>query len=304
MTVALVTGGAGFIGSNLVDLLVEEDYSVHVLDNLMTGKEKNVPTEVKFIKGDIRNPDDVQKAIKDVEIIFHFAAQASVSVSMKDPLLDANVNTVGTLNLLKQAKESEVDQFVFSSTGGAIYGEPMNLPVSESHPEQPISVYGTSKLSAEKYILLYQKLGLKSSILRFANVYGPRQDPFGEAGVISIFLNKIKANKPLQVFGDGSSSRDYVFVKDVARATIDISKRPYEKPLNLGSGKETLLNELIEEIKRVVARSVDVNYGPERAGDVDRIYLDSSSLENHLNWKAETSLNEGLKEVWKWLNES
>lgn len=304
MTKVLVTGGAGFIGSNLVDLLLEEGYSVNVLDNLATGKLSNVSKQATFMKGDIRDKKIVKQALNSIEIIYHFAAQASVSVSMKDPLFDSEVNTLGTLTLLEQAKNSEVDLFVFASTGGAIYGEPNTLPVNENHSERPISVYGTSKLAAEEYVQLYQKLGLKSSILRFANVYGPRQDPFGEAGVISIFLNSIKKNQPLHVFGDGSSSRDYVFVKDVARATLDISKKPFSHhPLNLGSGKETLMKDLIEEIKNVVSRPIDVVYGPERAGDVHRIYLDSSNLENHLNWKTKTSLDDGLSKVWQWLNQ-
>ena len=302
MTEVLVTGGAGFIGSNLVDLLLKEGYTVNVIDDLSTGKKENLSSKVNFIRGDIRNEQDIKRALNDVEIVFHLAAQASVAVSMKNPLLDVNVNTVGTLNLLETAFKREVDQLVFASTGGAIYGEPNEIPVAESHPEQPISVYGTSKLAAEKYIQLYQRLGLKSSILRLANVYGPRQDPFGEAGVISIFLNNVKAKQPLHVFGDGSSSRDYIYVQDVARAMIAITKKPNDKPLNLGSGKETVLNDLIKEIKSVVNLPVEVVYGPERHGDVYRIYLDSSKLENHLNWKSETSLNEGLKNVWNWIN--
>lgn len=301
LTVALVTGGAGFIGSNLVDLLLEEGYTLKVLDNLSTGKEINLTSKVELIKGDITNSEDIANAVKNVSVIFHLAAQASVAVSMKKPLLDAKVNTLGTLALLKEAHQKEVDQFVFSSTGGAIYGEPETVPVPESHPEHPVSVYGTSKLAAEKYIKFYQGQGLNSSILRFANVYGPRQDPFGEAGVISIFLNAVKEKKPLQVFGDGSSSRDYVFVKDVARAAIDISKKQFAAPLNLGSGKEIGMNELIDVIKEVVGEKIEVNYGPKRAGDVEKIFLDSSALEKHLGWKAETSLLEGMKEVWKWM---
>ena len=302
MTKILVTGGAGFIGSNLVDLLLENEFEVTVIDNLSTGKVQNLPPKVNLIKGDIRDLNTVKNSIKGVETVFHFAAQASVAVSMKEPLLDASVNTLGTLNLLNESQKSEVDHFIFSSTGGAIYGEPQLIPPSETSAEEPISIYGTSKLAAEKYIKFYEKLGLNCSILRFANVYGPRQDPNGEAGVISIFLNAIKKAKPVNVFGDGSSSRDYVFVKDIASVALKIMNNPHPEPLNVGSGKETTMNELIQSIEKVVKKKIQVNYGDERKGDVKNIYLNCSKLKQHLGFLPETSLEEGLGEVWKWIN--
>lgn len=304
MTKVLVTGGAGFIGSNLVDLLLENDYSVAVLDNLSSGKKENVSKRAQFLKGDITDKKIVETALKDTEIIFHFAAQASVAVSMKEPLLDANINTIGTLNLLQEAHKSEIDHFIFSSTGGAIYGEPASIPPSEASSEEPISIYGTSKLAAEKYIKLYEKLGLTCSILRFANVYGPRQDPNGEAGVISIFLNAIKHGKPLHVFGDGSSSRDYVFVRDIAKIAIEIIGKPSPNPINVGSGGETVINELIEKVKKVVNKKFEIIYEAERKGDVKNIYLDCSRLKQHLGWVPQTPLEEGLSEVWNWINTS
>lgn len=302
MTVALVTGGAGFIGSNLVDLLLEEGFEVKVIDDLSSGKTKNVPKGVEFIKGSITNPEDVKFALKNVDTVFHFAAQASVSVSMKKPILDARVNTLGTLQLLSLSQRNEVNQFIFASTGGAIYGEPNETPVPETHSETPISVYGTSKLAAEKYIKFYQTQGLSCSILRFANVYGPRQDPFGEAGVISIFLNAVKEKRPLNVFGDGSSSRDYVYVQDVAEAAVALSKQPFPNPLNVGSGQQTLMNELIDVIKDVVGHDIKVNYGPEREGDVYRIYLDSGKISKELGWTPKVSLHDGIQHVWDWMN--
>lgn len=304
MTKVLVTGGAGFIGSNLVDMLIENDFEVSILDNLSSGKMANVPKGVHLLKGDICDKNTVHNALKDVEVVFHLAAQASVAVSMKDPLLDTEVNTKGTVTLLDEAKRSEVDQFIFSSTGGAIYGEPESIPPTELSPEEPISVYGTSKLAAEKYISLYQKLGLSSSILRFANVYGPRQDPHGEAGVISIFMNNIKQGKPIYVFGDGSSSRDYVFVRDIAKIAIEMISKPHAKPINVGSGKETILNTLIKTMETIVGKKIEVVYTKKRAGDVDNIFLDCSLLNKHLGWIPSTPLEEGLSEVWKWMGAS
>lgn len=304
MTKVLVTGGAGFIGSNLVDMLLENDFEVSVLDNLSSGKITNLPKDIQFINGDICNKETVHNALNDIEVVFHLAAQASVAVSMKEPLLDTEVNTKGTVTLLDEAIRSEVDQFVFSSTGGAIYGEPESIPPNELSPEEPISVYGTSKLAAEKYISLYQKLGLSSSILRFANVYGPRQDPHGEAGVVSIFMNNIKQGKPIYVFGDGSSSRDYVFVKDVAKVAIEMISKPHAKPLNVGSGKETVLNVLIKTMETIVGKKIEVVYTDKRAGDVDNIFLDCSLLNKHLGWIPSTSLQEGLSEVWNWITKS
>ena len=243
----------------------------------------------------------MKNSLKDVQIVYHFAAQASVAVSMKEPILDATVNTIGTLNLLNQSFTSEIDHFIFSSTGGAIYGEPMSIPPNESSPEEPISIYGTSKLAAEKYIKFYEKLGLKSSILRFANVYGPRQDPFGEAGVISIFLNNIKNNKPVYVFGDGTSSRDYIYVKDITKVAIKVLQKPAPEPVNVGSGKEVLLNDLIKIIEKIVNKKIEVIYSDERKGDIKNIYLDCSKLKNHLGWIPSTSLEDGLMKVWNWM---
>ena len=302
MTKILVTGGAGFIGSNLVDMLLEHGYEVSVLDNLSSGKISNIPKKVEFIKGNICEPETVKSSLKDVEIIFHLAAQASVAVSMTNPLLDTEYNVKGTVNILETAYQTEIDQFIFASTGGAIYGSPKLSPPNESSSEEPISIYGTSKLVAEKYISLYQRRGLKSSILRFANVYGPRQDPHGEAGVISIFMNKIKSGKPIHVFGDGSSSRDYVFVKDVAKVAMEMIKKPYPNPINVGSGQETILNDLISVIKLIVGKDFDIIYTDKRKGDVDNIYLDCTKLKNHLGWLPSTPLETGLAEVWDWIS--
>lgn len=302
MTKVLVTGGAGFIGSNLVDSLLEQDFEISVLDNFSSGKLSNLPLDVDIIKGDIRDEEVVKKSLKDVQILYHLAAQASVAVSMKEPILDATINTIGTLNLLKHAFDSEIDHFIFSSTGGAIYGEPIKIPPNEASPEEPVSIYGVSKLASEKYMKFYEKMGLKCSILRFANVYGPRQDPHGEAGVISIFLNNVKNNKPLYVFGDGTSSRDYVFVKDIAKVAIDVLQSPASDPINVGSGKETVMNDLIETIEKVVHKKFDVIYTDERKGDVKKIYLDCSKLNEKLGWIPSTPLEEGLMAVWKWIN--
>ncbi|MHA2363123.1 MAG: NAD-dependent epimerase/dehydratase family protein [Candidatus Hodarchaeales archaeon] len=301
MTTVLVTGGAGFIGSHIVDLLLEEDFEIIVLDNLSTGKESNLPSTIKFEKGDITSSKDVSKALMDVEIICHFAAQASVAISMKQVIFDANVNVLGTLQLLKQAWSKEIDQFIYSSTGGAIYGNPKELPVPETHPEGPVSIYGTSKLAAEKYIDYYRRQGLKTSILRLANIYGPRQDPNGEAGVISIFLGNILQNKPLHIYGDGTSSRDYVYVQDVAKIVYDIIRNPIHGPINIATGKQVFLMDLVNIILQVTNSSPRIIHEKERPGDVKNIYLDSSLLKNHLDWFPNTSLKDGIQEVWNWV---
>lgn len=306
MTTVLITGGAGFIGSHLVDFLLDEDFTVVVLDNLSTGKMDNINSvrgrSAKQFVGDVTNPNDVSKALTDVEIVLHLSAQSSVNVSMKRELFDAQNNVLGTLELLKQAHAKEIDHFLFTSTGGAIYGIPNNLPVSESHPEQPISIYGTSKLAAEKYIEFYQRMGLETSILRLANVYGPRQDPSGEAGVISIFLGNILNNLPLHVYGDGSSSRDYIYVKDVADIILRLIDNPIQKPINVATGKEVFLKELLETIQNVTNTQPKIIYEDERHGDVKNIYLDPSRIKQLVGWTPSTNLAEGIKQVWAWIN--
>lgn len=301
MSNVLVTGGAGFIGSHVVDAFIQKGFSVRVLDNLSTGRRTNLHPKAEFLLGDITNPSDVTRATQGIDLVCHLAAQASVVKSMEDPVFDATTNTIGTLELLRQSLANGVKQFIFTSTGGAIYGDPRYLPVDERHPEQPVSVYGTSKLAAEKYIEFYGRQGLNYSILRLANVYGPRQDPFGEAGVIAIFLNSLLEGRSLDVYGDGSSSRDYVYVGDVAQALAASADNPTNRAVNVGTSRETDLNSLITAMESVTGLTPTINYLPERPGEVRNTCLSASLAAERLGWTPQVSLEEGLGQVWTWM---
>ena len=295
---ALVTGGAGFIGSHIVEALLEEGYEVRVIDDLSTGREENlaaVRSRIAFYRESILSKN-LEGVLRDVEVVFHLAAQVNVRRSVEEPSYDLKVNALGTLNLLEQARDAE--RFIYASSGGAVYGEPRYLPVDEEHPTDPISPYGASKLAGEKYVQLYgYNYGIKYAILRYANVYGERQDPRGEAGVIAIFLDRLKQGKPLTVFGTGEQTRDYVYVKDVVRASLLALKR--EGVFNIGTGKETSVNELVDIISEVTGIKPEVEYAPPRKGEVHRIYLSTARAEEELGFSAEVSLKEGIASVWQ-----
>ena len=297
MAVILITGGAGFIGSNIVDEALAAGHSVRVLDNLSTGKRDNIHPKAIFFQGDITNFRNVEDAIKGTEYVLHLAAQASVVLSTRDPQLDCAVNVIGTLNVLKASLENKVRHVIFLSTGGAIYGDVKTLPASEDTAKRPLSPYGTSKAAAELYCEYYSRLGLPVSILRLANVYGPRQDPLGEAGVCAIFLGNILAKKPLTVFGDGSSTRDYVYVKDVAELVLMTMDRPLREPINVGTGEETSVNRLIEAILKITSERPRIVYTDPRPGEVQRIRLEIAKA-RALGWKPKTSLEQGLRAIW------
>ena len=297
MAVILITGGAGFIGSNIVDEALAAGHSVRVLDNLSTGKRDNIHPKAIFFQGDITNFRNVEDAIKGAEYVLHLAAQASVVLSTRDPQLDCAVNVIGTLNVLKASLENKVRHVIFLSTGGAIYGDVKTLPASEDTAKRPLSPYGTSKAAAELYCEYYSRLGLPVSILRLANVYGPRQDPFGEAGVCAIFLGNILAKQPLTVFGDGSSTRDYVYVKDVAELVLMTMDRPLREPINVGTGEETSVNRLIEAILKITSERPRIVYTDPRPGEVQRIRLEIAKA-RALGWKPKTSLEQGLRAIW------
>lgn len=296
--VALVTGGAGFIGSHLVEALLSEGYSVVVLDDLSTGNEKNLASvrdKITLYKESILS-NDLKGVLRDVEVIFHLAAQINVRRSVEDPTYDLKVNALGILNLLEQARD--VERFIYASSGGAVYGEPRYLPVDEEHTTDPISPYGASKLAGEKYVQLYgYNYGVKYAILRYANVYGERQDARGEAGVIAIFLDRLKAGRALTVFGTGEQTRDYIYVGDVVRANLLALKR--EGVFNIATGVETSVNELIEIIAGVTGIVPEVEYAPPRKGEVQRIYLSTTRAREELGFNAEVSLREGIARMWR-----
>ena len=296
---AVVTGGAGFIGSHVVDALLAGWDEVHVLDNFSRGKRENVPEGVHVHEGDIRT--DAGPVFDEVrpEVCFHLAAQADVRVSVERPDFDADVNVIGTLHVLEAARKHGT-KIVFSSTGGAIYGE-CDAPAREDHPRAPLAPYGVSKLAGEEYIAAYNRLyGAEHVALRYGNVYGPRQDPKGEAGVVAIFMNLLREGGTPKVFGDGTQTRDYVYVGDVVAATL--AAAGHGGVLNVGTGAETSVVELYERIQRVAGAEREPEFAEPRPGELQRSVLDASLAKRELGWEPQHSLDEGLAETWAWIS--
>ncbi|XRO76287.1 SDR family oxidoreductase [Methanocaldococcus sp. 10A] len=297
----LVTGGAGFIGSHIVDKLIENNYDVTILDNLTTGNKNNINPKAEFVNADIRNKDlDEKINFKDVEVVIHQAAQINVRSSVENPIYDGDINILGTINILEFMRKYDINKIVFASSGGAVYGEPNYLPVDENHPINPLSPYGLSKYVGEEYIKLYNRLyGIEYAILRYSNVFGERQDPKGEAGVISIFIDKMLKNQNPIIFGDGNQTRDFVYVGDVAKANI-MALNWKNEIVNIGTGKETSVNELFNIIKNEIGFKGNVIYDKPREGEVYRIYLNIDKAKS-LGWEPEVDLKEGIKRVVNWM---
>jgi UDP-glucose 4-epimerase len=296
---AIVTGGAGFIGSHVAEALVARGDEVHVLDDLSSGKPENVPAGAELHAGDVRDPASIFAAVRP-ELVFHLAAQASVSVSVAKPALDADVNVLGTVAVLEAARAHGA-QLVFSSTGGAIYGE-CPTPATEEWARRPLSPYGTSKLAGEEYLAAWNRLhGTRHVALRYGNVYGPRQDPHGEAGVVAIFLRAVADGRRPTIFGDGSQERDYVYVGDVARATLAATSLD-GGVLNVATGAPTSVLGLVAAMRRATGREIDPEHGPERLGDLQRSVLDAGLAERELGWRPEVSLEDGLRAAWRFFS--
>jgi UDP-glucose 4-epimerase len=294
----LVTGGAGFIGSHVVDLFLEHGHRVAVVDDLSTGHRRNLNPRAVFYKADIRSPE--MAAIFELEkpeIVNHHSAQMDVRRSVAEPLLDADVNILGSLNLLECARRSGVRQFVYISSGGAVYGEPEYLPCDEAHPINPICQYGASKHSVEHYLFLYRTLyGLDYTVLRYPNVYGPRQDPHGEAGVVAIFAGQMLTDQPVTINGDGEQVRDFVYVGDCAQANLQALLRGNGAGIyNLGTGTGASVNEVFRTLKALTNYRRDPIHGPAKLGETRRIYLDASRAAGELGWRPKTGLEEGLR---------
>ena len=300
---ALVTGGAGFIGSNLVDALLERGDEVTVVDDISTGRRENLTGALEngaeLVESDIRDAqamDDVFGRARP-EVVFHLAAQIDVRHSVADPAADARINVEGTVNVLNAALETGVKRFVNTSTGGAIYGEGQILPAPENHPVAPMSPYGNSKFCAENYCSLFRRLhGLSTVSLRYGNVYGPRQDPLGEAGVIAIFCGKLLEGARPTVFGDGKQTRDYDWVGDVVAANLAAAGTDTPGPYNVGTGRETSVLELVDVMRELSGgASFEPEFAPERPGEVQRIAIDPSRAHEELGWEAKMDLREGLR---------
>ncbi len=299
---AIVTGGAGFIGSHVADALVGRGDDVVVFDNLSSGRRENVPSGARLVVGDLRGPETVEALFDDArpEICFHLAAQADVRVSVENPVLDFAVNAGGTLRILEEARKHGT-QIVFASTGGAIYGE-CEEPAPESAPREPLSPYGASKLAAEEYLAVYNRLHATRHVsLRFGNVYGPRQDPHGEAGVVAIFLGRLARGEAPHVYGDGRQERDYVYVGDVVEATL--AGEGKRGVFNVGTGVATSVLDLLEACLRVTGDEIEPEFAPPRLGELQRSVLAPALAERELGFRARTTLDEGLAATWASIRE-
>lgn len=300
---AIVTGGAGFIGSHVADALLARDDEVHVLDNLASGRRENVDPRAELVEADIRDAAAVGELFERVrpEVCFHFAAQADVRVSVDRPDFDCEVNVIGTIRIL-EASRRQAARVVLASTGGAIYGE-CERPAPEDSPRRPLAPYGASKLAAEEYLATYDRLhGGGHVALRFGNVYGPRQDPHGEAGVVAIFLGLLAQGGTPRIFGDGRQTRDYVYVGDVVRATLAAAGRP-GGVFNVGTGYETSVLELFDACCRAAGARVEAGFAPARDGELARSVLDPTLAERELGFRAATALDDGLRATWEWIRE-
>ena len=295
---AVVTGGAGFIGSHVVEALLERGDEVHVLDDLSRGTPALVAAGAELHVADIRDPDAVFAAVRP-EAVFHLAAQLDVRISVEHPDLDADVNVLGTVRILEAARRTGA-KVVFASTGGAVYGE-CTGPAPESAERRPLAPYGTSKLCGEEYLATWNRLhGTEHVSLRFANVYGPRQDPHGEAGVVAIFMGLLHTGGTPKIYGDGGQTRDYVFVADVVRAMLSALEHP-GGIFNVGTGIETSVVELYDAIQRASGIARQPAFGDVRLGELQRSVLDISLAERELGWRPGHSLDDGLARTWAWV---
>lgn len=293
----LVTGGAGFIGSNIVDAALAHGHEVAVLDDLSTGREANLNPKAKFYRADIRDNDALSRVFDEFqpEMISHQAAKADVRESLQKPQLYAQVNIIGSLNLLENARRVGTKKVIYAGTGGATYGEPLYLPVREDHPVNPLDPYGASKHQVEHYLFLYKyNYGLNYTVLRYPNVYGPRQNPFGEAGVIAIFTYKMLKGETPTINGKGDKERDFCFVGDVARANVLALAAGDNEIYNIGSGIGTDINTLYGKLQDATGFHQPANYAPDKPGEVYKIYLDATKAGKELGWEANMSLEQGL----------
>ena len=295
----LVSGGAGFIGSHVTDAYAGDGHETVVVDSLTRGNESNLNTAAAFHEVDLCDRSALEAVFEKERpgYVNHHAAQVDVRRAVEDPSYDARQNVLGTINLLECCRVFSVQKFVYISSGGAVYGEPASLPVAEDHPIRPLSPYGLSKYIGEEYVELYSRLhGLDYTILRYPNVYGPRQDPKGEAGVVAIFAQLLRAGERPTIFGDGSKTRDYVFVGDLVRANLLVTGSVGSRErFNLGWGEETTDQQVFEAVRDALGSTVEPIYGERRQGEIERICLDASKAGRELDWRPEVSFREGVK---------
>jgi UDP-glucose 4-epimerase len=303
----LVTGGAGFIGSHTVDALIATGgHQLSILDDLSAGKREQVNSAASFAQTDLRDALAVKELIarERPEVIVHLAAQMDVRRSVADPAFDAQVNLVGFLNLIEAAREQGLRRVIFASTGGAIYGEQERFPCDEDHARRPVSPYGVAKFATEAYLFFYKvQYGIDYVALRYANVYGPRQDPHGEAGVVAIFCGRILEGRPCTIYGDGGQTRDYVYVGDVVRANLAAIQSPVSGAFNIGTGVETDVNRLYRELASAAGSSATPTYGPARPGEQRRSVISAARAARELGWRPEVKLADGLAHTFRFFKE-
>ena len=299
----LITGGAGFIGSHLADAFLASGWRVSVIDDLSTGKRRNVPEKAEFFEADIRTPQAL-RILDDLrpDVVAHQAAQIDVRISVRDPGADAETNVVASVRLLQKCVDAGVKRFLFASTGGAIYGEPVFAPQDESHPVGPLSPYGCAKLAVEHYMHYFREVhGLAATALRYANVYGPRQSPHGEAGVVAIFADRILRGDEVTINGSGGQTRDFVYVADVVAANVAVAEREdLRGPYNVGTGIETSVNELHQAMASILGDERPPRHGEAKAGEQVRSVLDGSALRRAAGLSEPVALREGLAATLEW----
>ena len=313
---ALVTGGAGFIGSHVADLFLSNGWSVDIIDNLSSGRRENVSSAAKLHTIDIRSPEAASLVRGgSFDVIAHLAAQIDVRKSVNDPAFDASVNVLGALNLVEALRQSDGTgaqhtRLVFASTGGALYGDHATPPNAETVAKEPDSPYGIAKLATELYLSYYARVqGMNMAAVRFANVYGPRQDPHGEAGVVAIFCERILSGRPLTVFGDGTQTRDYVHVSDVAAATFVAATKSLPDPrrlddraFNVGTGVATSVLSLAEVLRKAAGSTTRIEFAPKRPGEQQQSFLTVEKARSQLGWSAKISLDDGLADTFRWFS--
>lgn len=301
----LVTGGAGFIGSHVTDALLAEGHEVHVLDDFSTGRAENVADGVRVHAFDVRSGEAALLLERErYQVLVHHAAQMDVRRSVADPRYDADVNVLGFLNLMQAGMKNGLEKVIFASTGGAIYGEPDYVPQDEKHEARPLSPYGITKLTTEKYLYFYkEQYGIQYVVLRYANIYGPRQNPHGEAGVVAIFTQRMLAGEQPLINGDGGQTRDYTFVGDVVRANVAAMKYPESGIFNIGTGVETSVVQLFRTIRDLSGSSAPEQHAEAKPGEQRRSVLGYDLATAELGWKPEVSLEDGLKTTVEWFRE-
>jgi UDP-glucose 4-epimerase len=306
MITCMIFGGNGFIGSHLAEGLVRDGFRVKIFDTYQGGIKNlvSIQDKIELVKGDFFSETDVNGALQDVDYVFHYVSTTNPATAVKDPVYDIQSNVIGSVKMFQYAQKAGVKKIFFSSSGGTVYGEPLSIPIKESAPTHPVNPYAISKLAIERYLdFFYHTYGMKYSILRYSNPYGERQNPLGKQGVIPIFLNKLKNNEKPTIFGDGNSVRDYIYIQDAIDATLAVVKKDMKNSVyNIGNGKGTTLNELIQIMREVTGKEIYPQYIQDSGKYISKVVLDIEKIRNDTGWFPKMDIYEGILKTWKWLN--